>query len=158
MRLLTRTQTVAGIPTTTSVEASGATVAGGALILAVIQIVGTLAGNLISNNPKIKADKELALLKERNLTIQLFQRVLENDDAKTRANSLILLINAGLISDEKNEIRKMCQDTSQIPKWSKHPLESSTGVLESGKPEGAPPSQGGSTPKKGNDTTSAAGH
>jgi hypothetical protein len=83
----------------------------------------------------------------------MLQRVLDNDDSTARANSLILLIDAGLIDDAKDEIRNMCQHPSQIPKWTKHPLETSTGVLEGSRQEAGPVQVGTGTPKRRADST-----
>lgn len=137
MKLFTKTQNVSRAEitpdssgTVTSYDVPNTTIAGGAIILALIQALGTILGSYIGNIQKQESDKFLNKLKGENFKVQLLQRVLESEDTITRLNSIKLLIAADILNDRENKINKFIEKGSNIPKWSKRSLESLTGSFE----------------------------
>ncbi|TSJ44004.1 hypothetical protein FO440_07465 [Mucilaginibacter corticis] len=123
MKLVTKTRNDEGGLSSTFYEIPNSTVAGGAIILTIIQTLATLLGSYLSNIPKQQNDQALNRLREKNFTVQVLQRVLENPDSINRSNSLQLLISAGVLQDSENKILEIAKVPSRIPKWQIHPLE-----------------------------------
>jgi len=116
--------------TQTSFNIPNTTIALGTIIIAVIQAIVTIVGALVGAWPKQQTDRELNHLKQKNFQVQLLQRILENPEAADRANSLKLVIAAGLIDDANGKLDTILKTPSNIPKWEKHPLELLNGTME----------------------------
>jgi hypothetical protein len=124
MKLFTKTVNLGQGGHTTSFEVPNGSIAWGAIILAVVQTLGTILGNYIGTVPTQTNDIITNELKKKNFEVQLLQRVLESSDPNDRANSLTLLINLELLEDPYHKVIDLAQTPAKIPKWEVHPLES----------------------------------
>lgn len=118
------------VPSTqTAYEVPNSTIAWGAIIIALIQAAVSILTGYVNAVPKQKTDMLSHELKEKNFHVQLLQRVLEDENKDNRANSIRLILSAGLISDPDKKLAGMLEKDS-LPRWSKRPLESLSGSLE----------------------------
>jgi hypothetical protein len=115
-----------------TVEIPNSTIGWATFIVSSIQILATMLGNFLTGTNKNHIDQELNQLKTQNFKVQLLQRVLENEDSMYRAQSLLLLIDAGLMEDPKDKIAKICQDPKKVPRWVTRPLEPLNGGAVTG--------------------------
>lgn len=139
MRILKRNQTLLNGQNQVTFEIPNTTVALGALILTIVQALATALGTYLINLPQQKANLAANKLKEKNIEIQLLQRVLENEDSVARVNSLKLIIAANLIDDPDGRIASLFTNPANIPKWPKHPLENFNGTFEMTSPPSTVP-------------------
>lgn len=117
------TKEVGGVKTT--FEISARTVAAVSTIVTLINILANLATHFIMT-PNNRIASELL---EKNFRVQVLQRILESPNAKDRANSLQLLIYAGVLKDEDDHLMDFSKDSSRVPLWETHPLETITGQM-----------------------------
>lgn len=127
MRLFTKTVIGEQGEIKTSHDIPNTTIASGATILAIIQLLVTILGNHLDAIPKQQNDKVSNQLKEKNFTVQVLQRVLEIPDSNDRSNSLKILIGANLLNDSENKILEITKTPANVPRWEKRPLEPLTG-------------------------------
>jgi hypothetical protein len=123
------------------------------VILTVVQTLSSLVMGWVGE-PRSRADVRLGdaeiSLVERNFKLQALQRVLEDPDPKSRANSLNLLVASGLLDDPNGKIQGLANKADAVPPWRERPLESLKETL--------PLVRGGSVPVNSNVNSNGNGN
>lgn len=127
MRLLTRNNATAEgqrLIGETTYEIPNTTITWVAIFYLVLNTVSSALSTYIANTPQRITDNRNYELKKQNFELQLLQRVLEIEKDDARKSSLLLLLNARLLSDTKNdELLRFINATAVIPQWPKRPIE-----------------------------------
>jgi len=108
----------------TTYEIPNTTITWVAIFYLVLNTVSSSLSTYIANTPQRITDNRNYELKKQNFELQLLQRVLEIEKDDARKSSLLLLLNAQLLSDTKNDdLLKFINATTTIPQWPKRPIE-----------------------------------
>jgi histidyl-tRNA synthetase len=140
MKVVTKNEAAKGAATETSYSVSAASVAGVAgiigTILSVAQVLTSLILSLVdiprrrAEAELTKAETELAIkMVEDYSRIQLLHRVLNDSNEKDRANSIKLLLAAGLLNDPEGKIGRLADTPSNVPHWEDRSLENLGDIL-----------------------------
>ena len=102
----------------TAMDIPWTTIVGGTGIIGVITAVSTFLTNWLVTVPKNRQDFQL----------QLLQKCLAPAKAEDRANSLRLLVEAGLLEDPEGKISALAKTPGQVPQWPSDSMGHRAGV------------------------------
>lgn len=110
--------------TTSSIKVSASSVAWiTSIITAIVSLIPALVQIGTFWLVDLPKSEDALAMKNREFQIDLLQRALQIDDEADRRNSLLLLLQAGLLEDENGALKLFAQDTTRpIPKWDKDAL------------------------------------
>lgn len=108
----------ANVSEETSLEIPTITVAGLGALLTLILTFASTASTILKDwavgVPKERIEIEM---KEDDIKLKVLKQALQNKNPQDRANSLKLLINAGLLKDSNGELMKQASNPEQLPLW-----------------------------------------
>ena len=119
-------ETAAGLPN--QVEIPRGSVLGGGALVALLGAVLSWGTFFLVDLPSAKASRAETAAQttkvQNDFQLDLIQRALQNDSLQARVQSLMLLIDAGLLNDSDGKLKKLLQAPAKIPQWEKEPTKS----------------------------------
>jgi len=104
-----------------SIEVPNSTLFTGTVVVAVISALTTLLTNLLVESPKVQAtlnqQQQTHELAVKKFQVELLERALQSKVAQHRAQSLVLLVDAGLLHMPSATITKLVEKPDGIPEW-----------------------------------------
>lgn len=132
----------------TSVEIPNFTIAALGAFLTVILTLANGVSTLLREWVGAPKDKIAVEIQEGDYKLKVLKQALQNKNPQDRANSLKLLINAGLLKDSNGELMKYAGNPEQLPLWEQtsNTLQSTLGSVASPSTKVVPQSSSAETP------------